>query len=110
MRASTAQERTISLTGTTESAARGQRWSSESTVGHVSAMTDAGSCSHIDPLAGWLVLTPGEGVVLGRLVTPSAKKSQRRRHRGRVGPGSPGPCALMTVNAYVITARQADRR
>src|SRR3712207_2351513 len=110
MRASTAQERTTCPTGTTESAARGQRWSPEFTVGYVSAMTVAESCSHIGPPARRLVLTPGEGVVFGRLVTPSAKKSQRRRHRGRVGPRSPGPRAHTTVNADVITARQADRR
>src|SRR4051794_11940272 len=37
--------------------------------------TAAWSCLHIGPVAGRLVLTPGEGVVFGRLVTPSAKKS-----------------------------------
>src|SRR3954468_12514443 len=92
MRASRAQGRTTCPTGTTGSAARGRGWSSESTVLDVSTATAAGSCFHIGPPTGRLVLTPGEGVVFGRLVTPSAKKSQRRRHRGRVGPGSLGPC------------------
>src|SRR5918998_2018140 len=110
MRASTAQERTTCPTGSTESEGRGRRWSSESTVGLGSATTAVTSCLHIGPPTGRLVLTPGEGVVFGRLVTSSAKKSQRRRHRGRVGPRSPGPCALTTVNADVITARQAARR